>query len=251
MSILKLNAAFSNNLGEPSPMKSILGFAIRSFRDELSGTAVVAGEYFISHWMLKYASHQALLALAVAGALYAVAFAAPVLPSAEWTAFAASAVLLGYALYFLKAAPDVLRWIVLAVRLRLPPRQLLRLAVYRGVMDLLAEGLRRIDSVAESRAYVRWGYKVVSMIGQVPHEEAAWTIADSVERRFWPVLGKAALFGLAPILGVVVVFRSVITHGNLLDQTAHLTALEAVAYPVAALIDLMSGSELRTLLTHR
>lgn len=164
---------------------------------------------------------------------------------------AACVVVLVYWLHFLTMLPMVVLWGGLALRVRLPPRQLLRVVLYRIVMRVLAEADAFVRRNEATPWYVRSGYKLASVVRSMPHEDAAWAVACAAERQAWLMLLKAFVLGVMPILGVAFVFRSVFTFGRLLDETAHLTVWDAPLYPIAAIADALFGTEFRALLLHR
>jgi hypothetical protein len=156
---------------------------------------------------------------------------------------------LGYALYLAAKIPQLVHWLLVFVRLRLAPRQFARALVVHLVTRALAEIDGSVRSHVEQSSWLsRRSYELLAgMIGG-DRDATAYALAREIEPDLWGYAVRAAALGLVPWLIILTSFRVAITYGQLLDRSAHLGFFAALAYPIAAAIDLAFHTELRAML---
>lgn len=204
----------------------------------------------ISERLLRWAGHEALIALGAAALLYAILLAGPLLPSEEWAVLPACLVILAFVAHVGWSLGPAVRALPLWWRLRVGPRQALRLVLFRILARLLHDAERRLAAGAEGQgALGRNAFGLAQWLVAVPTDRIAWQLAEAVEPRILRHAANAALLALAPILLMFWVFRAVILYGGLLDRAAHLGPVTAIFYPIATLVDLVAGTGLRAWLT--
>lgn len=206
------------------------------------------GDTLLRREAMDWAGREAVVVVGVSLVLALIGWLGVGLADPEPAVVAASLVLLAYAVHLLRKLPVVLRLALLAWRLRLPPRRLALLVVYRAVLAGMRRAERALeDGLAGAAWYLRGAAELGKWWTRAPRDKdkVAWRIAEAT----MPLLLRHALrsiaLAVAPLLLVVATFRISVTYGLLLDQAAHLGVLEALAYPVAALIDVLAGTSLR------
>jgi hypothetical protein len=219
-------------------------------RKDLRSPAAVVGRALIAQMLFHWCSRESAIASAVALALLLIAAITPLTPSAEWAVIAASTLVLGYAVYIAAKLPQAVHWLLVFVRLRLAPRQFARALV----VHLVGRALHEIDGTVRERVeqsswLSRRSYELLaSLIGGGDRDATAYALAREIEPDLWRYAVRAAALGVVPWLIILTSFRVAITYGQLLDRSAHLGFFEALAYPIAAAIDLVFHTELRAVL---
>ena len=203
----------------------------------------------VSEQLLRWAGHEALIAMGAAAALYGVLLILPLLPSEEWGVLAACSIILGFFLHLVWSVWPALATLPLWWRLRVGPRQAVRLLLFRITSRTLHELEGGLDAWAATRGTVaRNALALAQWTAATPTDRIAWQLAEALEPRILRHAVRAAVLALGPITLMFWVFRWAVVYGGLLDQTAHLGALDAAVYPFAALIDLVAGTDLRGML---
>ena len=229
---------------------SLIATVIDAARSKVEGPLGHVGKAFVAQEMLRRAGHEALVALCATTALFLVLLMRPVLPSREWTTIVAGTVMLLFFCYLAVHAWPLVGWARLWWRLRIGPRRLLRLIMFRVIVHGLKTFEQELQIWGRSRNLpVRTALDLVGGVyAKEQLEQVAWRLAESMEAS---MLGQALLslaLAVVPILSVFWVFRLVVVYGGLLDRTAHLGVFQAAIYPIAALIDLLLGTSIRTML---
>jgi hypothetical protein len=140
-------------------------------------------------------------------------------------------------------------WLLVFIRLRLAPRQFARALV----VHLVGRALHELDftvreRVEQSSWLSRRSYDLLAGLIGGDRDATAYALAREIEPDLWSYAVRAAALGVVPWLIILTSFRVAITYGQLLDRSAHLGFFEALAYPVAAAIDLVFHTELRAIL---
>ncbi len=238
------------NLRQGRMTSSIAARLLNMMRGSIEEPIADIANALISEWLLRWAGHEALIALGAAATLYAILLAAPLLPSEEWAVLPACLVILAFAVHVVWSLRPAMQVVPLWWRLRVGPRQLVRLILFRAIARLLHDAERRMAAGAEGQGRLgRNAFGLAQWLVATPTDRIAWQLAEAVEPRILRHAANAALLALAPILLMFWVFRAVIVYGGLLDRAAHLGPFKAVLYPIATIIDLVAGTSLRALLT--
>ena len=228
---------------------SLAARVLTMLQDSLEEPIAGIANALVSERLLRWAGHEALYALAAALALYAVLLAVPLLPSEEWGVVPACAIILAFFVHVAWSLGPVVRSLPLLWRLRVGPRQAVRLILFRTISRMLHEIEGGITGWAETRGPVARNVLALAQWGAAtPTDRIAWQLAERLEPRIVRHAAGAALLALAPILLMFWTFRWVVVYGGLLDRTAHLGPFEAALYPFATLVDLIVGTDLRALL---
>jgi hypothetical protein len=229
---------------------SLLATLINAASGKVEEPLADIGAAFVAQAMLQQAGHEAVVALGTTAALFLVLLIAPVLPSEEWATVLAGIVMLLYFFHLAKEAWQLVGWARLWWRLRIGPRRLLRLILFRIIMRGQEELEQGIQSLIQSGGFpLRMAHRIVAGIYATEQpDQVAWRLAESTEASVLRQALSSLALALLPILSVFWVFRLVVVYGGLLGRTAHLGLFEAAVYPLAALIDLLFGTSLRTML---
>lgn len=228
---------------------SIAARLLNMMRGSIEEPIADVANALISERLLRWAGHEALIALGAAAILYAILLAAPLLPTEEWAVMPACLVILGFVVHVAWSLKPVAGAVPLWWRLRVGPRQAVRLILFRVIARLLRDAEHRLAAGAQGQGLLgRNAFGLAQWLVATPTDRIAWQLAEAVEPRILRHAANAALLALAPILLMFWVFRAVIVYGGLLDRAAHLGPIAAVFYPIAALIDLVAGTSLRALL---
>ena len=215
-------------------------------QDSLEEPIADIANALVSERMLRWAGHEAMVAMAAAAGLYGVLLAVPLLPSEEWGVVPACAIILAFFAHLFWSAWPAVRAVPLLVRLRVGPRQAVRLLLFRTISRMLHEIEGELTGWADRKgtlarnavALLQWG-------AATPTDRIAWQLAERLEPRIVRHALRAGLLALAPTGLMFWMFRWVVVYGELLDRTAHLGPLEAALYPIATAIDLLAGTGLR------
>lgn len=200
----------------------------------------------VSERLLRWAGHEAMVAMAAAAALYGVLLAVPLLPSEEWGVVPACAVILAFFAHLAWSLWPAARALPLLVRLRVGPRQAVRLLLFRTISRMLREIEDGLTDWADRKGSLTRGAVALAQWGAAtPTDRIAWQLAERLEPRIVRHAVRAALLALAPTALMFWTFRWVIVYGQLLDRTAHLGPFEAALYPLATAADLIAGTGLR------
>jgi len=215
-------------------------------RKDLRSPAAVIGRALIAQMMFHWCSREAAIASAVALALLAIAAIAPHTPDAEWAVIAASTLALGYVIYLASKLPEGIHWLLVLARLRLAPRQFARALL----VHLLGRALQEIEGAVRERVeqaswLSRRSYDLLAGLIGGDRDATAYALAREIEPDLWSYALRALALGVVPWLIVLSAFRIAVTYGQLLDRSTHLAFMEALAYPVAAVIDAVFQTELR------
>ncbi len=218
-------------------------------RKDLRSPAAVVGRALIAQIMFHWCSREAAIASGVALALLAIAAITPLTSGAEWAVIAASSLVLGYVIYLLSKLPEAMHWILVFVRLRLAPRQFARALV----VHLVSRALHEIDGAVRERVeqtswLPRRSYELLASLIGGDRDATAYALAREIEPDLWSYALRALALGVVPWLIILSTFRVAVTYGQLLDRSTHLGFFEALAYPIAAVIDLVFQTELRAAL---
>lgn len=218
-------------------------------RKDLRSPAAVVGRALIAQMMFHWCSREAAIASGVALALLAIAAVTPLTPGAEWAVIAASTLVLGYVVYLASKLPEGVHWVLVFVRLRLAPRQFARALV----VHLVRRALHEIDSAVRERVeqsswVSRRSYELLATLVGGDRDATAYALAQEIEPDLWSYALRALVLGVVPWLIILTSFRVAVTYGQLLDRSAHLGFFEALAYPVAAAIDVVFQTDLRAFL---
>jgi hypothetical protein len=222
-------------------------------RKDLRSPAAVVGRALIAQMMFHWCSRESAIASAVALALLAIAAITPLTPSsgwgAEWAVIAASSLVLGYVIYLGSKLPQLVHWLLVFARLRLAPRQFARALV----VHLVARALQELDGTVRERVeqsswLSRRSYDLLAGLIGGDRDATAYALAREIEPDLWSYAVRAAALGVVPWLIILTSFRVAVTYGQLLDRSTHLGFFEALAYPIAAAIDLVFHTELRAVL---
>lgn len=207
------------------------------------------GDTLLRREAMDWAGREAVVVVGVSLALALIGWLGGRLADPEPAVIAAALVLLAYVLHLLRQVPVVLRLMWFAWRLRLSPRRLVLLVVYRAVLAGMQRTERAVeDGLADAAWYVRGAAGLGKWWTRAPHDKVAWRIAEATMPLLLRHALRTAALGIVPLLLVVATFRISVTYGLLLDQAAHLGVLEALVYPFAALIDALAGTSLRATL---
>lgn len=207
------------------------------------------GDTLLRREAMDWAGREAVVVVGASLALALIGWLGGKLPDPEPAVIAASLVLLAYVVHLLRKLPLVLRLARLAWRLRLPPRRLALLVVHRAVLAGMRRAERAVeDGLADASWYLRGAAELGKWWARAPHDKVAWRIAEATMPLLLRHALRTAALGIVPLLLVVATFRMSVTYGLLLDQAAHLGVVEALLYPFAALIDVLSGTGLRAML---
>lgn len=215
-------------------------------RKDLRSPAAVVGRALIAQMMFHWCSREAAIASGVALALLAIAAVAPLTPGAEWAVIAASSLVLGYVIYLAAKLPELAHWLLVFARLRLAPRQFARALV----VHLVGRALREVEGAVRERVeqgswLSRRSYDLLASLIGGDRDATAYALAREIEPDLWSYAVRALALGVVPWLIVLTAFRVAVTYGELLDRSAHLGFLEALAYPLAAVIDVVFHTDLR------
>jgi hypothetical protein len=226
----------------------IAGF-LRGHEQRLAEPLAFVGETLLRREAVEWAGTEAIVVVIVSIALALIGWLGQFLWDPEPAVIAASLVLLAYFAHITWKLPPILKLAWLAWRLKLPPRRLWLFVLHRIVLA----GMRRVerlvaDEIAGAAWYVRGAATVGAWWTAVPHDKVAWHIAEATAPLLWRHALRVAALALAPLLLVVVMFRVSVTYGLLLDRAAHLDVWDALLYPFAAVVDLLFGTALRTML---
>jgi len=216
---------------------------------DLRSPAALVGRALIAQMMFHWCSRESAIASGVALALLVIAAITPLTPGAEWAVIAASSLVLGYVIYLAAKIPQLVHWLLVFVRLRLAPRQFARALV----VHLVGRALHEIDGTVRERVeqsswLSRRSYDLLAGLIGGDRDATAYALAREIEPDLWSYAVRAAALGVVPWLIVLTSFRVAVTYGQLLDRSAHIGFFDALAYPVAAAIDLVFQTDLRALL---
>lgn len=221
----------------------------RRLHKDLRSPAAVIGQALIAQALFHWCSRESAIAGGVALALLAIAAVTPLMPAAEWAVIAASTLVLGYFVYLFSKVPEAIHWLLVFVRLRLAPRQFARAVVVHVVGRALHEVEGAVRERVEQASWLsRRSYDLLAALVSGDREATAFALAREIEPDLWRYAVRAAALGVVPWLIILTTFRVAVTYGQLLDRSAHLGFFEALAYPLAALIDLLFQTELRAVL---
>jgi hypothetical protein len=218
-------------------------------RKDLRSPAALVGRALIAQMMFHWCSRESAIASGVALALLVIAAITPLTPGAEWAVIAASSLVLGYVIYLASKIPQLVHWLLVFVRLRLAPRQFARALV----VHLVGRALHEIDGTVRERVeqsswLSRRSYDLLAGLIGGDRDATAYALAREIEPDLWSYAMRAAALGVVPWLIILTSFRVAVTYGQLLDRSAHLGFFDALAYPIAAAIDLVFHTELRAIL---
>jgi len=229
---------------------SLIPALINAARGKVEAPLADIGGAFVAQAMLQQAGHEAVVALGTTVALFLVLLMAPMLPSNEWATILAGIVMLQFFFHLAKEAWQLAGWARLWWRLRIGPRRLLRLILFRIIMrsqEKLEQGLQSL--IQSGGLPLRMAHGIAAgLYATEQQDQIAWRLAESTEVSILRQALRSLALALLPILSVFWVFRLVIVYGGLLGHAAHLGPFEAAVYPLAALIDLLFGTSLRTIL---
>ncbi|BBK33131.1 hypothetical protein EDC65_4245 [Stella humosa] len=228
---------------------SIAARLLTMLRGSLEEPIADIANALVSERLLRWAGHEALIAMSAAAAIYAILLAVPYLPSEEWGVLPACTIILAFFVHIGWSLWPVATTLPLWWRLRVGPRQAVRLVLFRTIARLLHEMEGGIQSWADTRGFVtRNALAVAQWTSATPSDRIAWQLADALEPRILRHAVRAAILALGPIVLMFWVFRWVVVYGGLLDRAAHLGPIDAAVYPIAAVIDLIAGTDLRAML---
>jgi hypothetical protein len=231
---------------------SLVATVVNAARSKVERPLGHVGFAFVAQEMLRRAGHEALVALCASAGLFLVQLVTPVLPSREWATILAGTVMLLFFSYLTVQAWPLVGWMQLWWRLRIGPRRLLRLVLFR----VIAHGLRVFEEELQiwMRAQNLPTRTALSLVegayAREQHDQVAWRLAESLQGSMLLNSVLSLALALVPILSVFWVFRLVVVYGGLLGSTAHLSVFHAAIYPIAALIDVLFGTSLRAFLRH-
>lgn len=216
---------------------------------KVAGPLALAGEALLSREAMAWAGTEAIVVVAVSAALALIGWLGQSLADPEPAVIAASLVLLAYVAHIGWKLPAAGQMAWLAWQLRLSPHRLGLLVLHRAVLY----GMRRTervvaDELTRAAWYVRGGTEIAMRLNAKSPDKVAWRIAEAAAPLLWRDALRIAALVLAPLLLVIAVFRMSVTYGLMLDRAAHLGVLDALAYPFAAICDVILGTEFRTVL---
>ncbi|WP_374443226.1 hypothetical protein [Stella sp.] len=225
---------------------SLAARILAKLQDSVEDPIADVANALVSDRLLRWAGHEALVALAAAVGLWGVLLAVPFLPSEEWGVVPACAIILAFFAHVLWSLWPAAAALPLVWRLRAGPRRLVRLLLFRSFSRMLHEIEAAMTAWAERQGTAaRGGMALAQWWAATPTDRVAWQLAERLEPRIVRHAVRAGLLALAPILLMFWSFRWVVVYGGLLDRTAHLGPFEAAIYPLAAVIDLVAGTGIR------
>jgi hypothetical protein len=228
---------------------SIIAGLLADSVEQVADPATRLGDLVIRNALLTFAIHEATIALVLSAGLFAVATGAAYLPSPEWGVLLACILVCAYALHVAAGLPPIWRYLLLVIRLRLAPRRVVRAALFAVVLAELQRLEGEINKwIHESPWYSRRPIQAVASWLSAPDAQWVWQVVLAIERRLWLHALRAFLLGLLPLLLLIITFRYTVTWGRLLSVSAHLSFLDAMVYPVAAICDALFGTTFRQFL---
>jgi hypothetical protein len=229
---------------------SLISTLIDAARSRVEAPLADVGGAFVAQAMLQQTGREAVIALGTTLALFLILLMAPVLPSNEWAIILAGIVMMLFLGHLAKDLWVLVGWVTLWWRLRIGPRRLLRVILFRIIMRGQEELEQGVQLLIQSGSLpLRMAHSVAAgLYATEQPDQVAWRLAESTEASILRHALRTLALALLPILSVFWAFRWVVVYGGLLGRTAHMGPLEAAVYPLAALIDLLFGTSLRTLL---